>query len=194
MKLNASRIDPASAVIYIDDYQAARDMTDHLIGLGHHDIAFVQGIASHDAAGKRLAGFRDAMTDAGLGIRTDWVQAGDFSFRSGMAAGDALLSAEDRPTAVFAANDEMALGILVSAARRNIAVPHALSVVGFDDAPISRMAWPQLTTIRQPNADLASAAIDILADPAYGQAIDRSARSMRVPYAFIDRSSSAGIA
>jgi LacI family transcriptional regulator len=190
VKLNSSRTGSSAAVIHIDDYQAARDMTDHLITLGHRDIAFVQGIVSHDAAGKRLAGFCDAMRCAGIGIREAWVQAGDFSFRSGMAAGDAILSTDDRPSAVFAANDEMALGVLVSAARRNIAVPKALSVVGFDDAPISRMAWPQLTTIRQPNAVLASVAIDILADPSYQQAGDRPARSVQVPYTFIGRSSS----
>lgn len=190
VKLNSSRTDASAAVILIDDYQAARDMTDHLIALGHRDIAFVQGIVSHDAAGKRLAGFRDAMNCAGIGISEAWIQPGDFSFRAGMAAGDAILSTHDRPTAVFAANDEMALGVLVSAARRNIAVPGALSVVGFDDAPISRMAWPQLTTIHQPNANLASAAIDILADPSYRQSGDRPARSVQVPYTFIDRSSS----
>jgi LacI family transcriptional regulator len=190
VKLNSSRTGSSAAVIHIDDYQAARDMTDHLIALGHRHIAFVQGIVSHDAAGKRLEGFSDAMRCAGIGIRDAWIQAGDFSFRSGMAAGDAILSTDDRPSAVFAANDEMALGVLVSAARRNIAVPGALSVVGFDDAPISRMAWPQLTTIRQPNAVLASVAIDILADPSYQQACDRPARSVQVPYTFIERSSS----
>jgi LacI family transcriptional regulator len=190
VKLNSSRTGSSAAVIHIDDYQAARDMTDHLITLGHRDIAFVQGIVSHDAAGKRLAGFCDAMRCAGIGIREAWVQAGDFSFRSGMAAGDAILSTDDRPSAVFAANDEMALGVLVIAARRDIAVPAALSVVGFDDAPISRMAWPQLTTIRQPNAVLASVAIDILADPSYQQADDRPARSVQVPYTFIGRLSS----
>ncbi|KQN30107.1 transcriptional regulator [Sphingomonas sp. Leaf34] len=190
VKLNSSQTGASAAVIHIDDYQAARDMTEHLIMLGHRDIAFVQGIVSHDAAGKRLAGFRDAMRCAGIDIREAWIQAGDFSFRSGIAAGDAILSTEDRPSAVFAANDEMALGVLVSAARRNIAVPKALSVVGFDDAPIARMAWPQLTTIRQPNAVLAGVAIDILADPAYQQAGDRPARSVQVPYSFIGRSSS----
>ncbi len=190
VKLNSSRIGSSAAVVHIDDYQASRDMTDHLIALGHRDIAFVQGIISHDAAGKRLAGFSDAMRSAGIGISDAWIQNGDFSFRSGMAAGDAILSIEDRPSAVFAANDEMALGVLVSAARRNIAVPAALSVVGFDDAPISRMAWPQLTTIRQPDAVLAGVAIDILVDPSYQQAGDRAARSVEVPYTFIGRSSS----
>lgn len=187
--LGSNAADARSASVYIDDYQAARDMTEHLVGLGHHDIAFVQGIESHASSGKRFAGFRDAMAQAGLGIRSDWVQAGDFSFRSGMAAGEALLTPADRPTAVFAANDEMALGVLVSAARRDIAVPKCLSVVGFDDAPIARMAWPQLTTIRQPNAELAAAAIDILVNPAFGQAESPASHSLQLPYRLIDRSS-----
>lgn len=189
VKLGSTAADDVSAAVYIDDYQAARDVTDHLIALGHRDIAFVQGIASHAASGKRLAGFRDAVAHAGLTVRDDWIQLGDFTFRSGMAAGDAILAGADRPTAIFAANDEMALGVLVSAARMDIAVPKSLSVAGFDDAPIARMAWPQLTTIRQPNADLAAAAIDILVDPVYGQAPARGAHSLQLPYSFIERSS-----
>jgi LacI family transcriptional regulator len=192
VKLGSTAADDVSAAVYIVDYQAARDMTDHLIALGHRDIAFVQGIASHAASGQRLAGFRDAMAQAGMAVRDDWVQVGDFTFRSGMAAGEAILSGtapRDRPTAIFAANDEMALGVLVSAARMDIAVPRSLSVAGFDDAPIARMAWPQLTTIRQPNAELAAAAIDILVDPVYGQASARGAHSLQLPYGFIERSS-----
>ena len=192
--LGATAADDVSAAVFIDDYQAARDLTDHLIGLGHRDIAFVQGIASHAASGKRFTGYRDAMAQAGLTVRDDWVQVGDFTFRSGMAAGDAILAGTDRPTAVFAANDEMALGVLVSAARMDIAVPRSLSVAGFDDAAIARMAWPQLTTIRQPNADLAAAAIDILVDPAYAQATLRGAHSLQLPYSFVERSSTGPLA
>ena len=190
VKLGSSTAGSVSAVVHIDDYAAARDMTDHLVALGHRRIAFVQGNATHGAARCRLAGFQDAMAAAGLDVRADWIPAADFTFRSGMAAGDALLASTDRPTAIFAANDEMALGVLVSAARLDIAVPKSLSVVGFDDAPVSRMAWPQLTTIRQPNGELAAATIDILVDPAYAQAETRDGYSVQLPYEMIERSSS----
>lgn len=193
VKLGAATSDAQAASVEIDDFGAARDMTDHLIALGHRDIAFVQGNATHGASSKRFEGFRAAMARAGLVIGDDRVQGGDFTFRSGMAAGEVLLSRADRPTAIFAANDEMALGVLVSAARRDIPVPRALSVAGFDDAPVARMAWPQLTTVRQPNADLAAATIDILANPAYGQAEIRDGFSRKLPYIFVERSSTGAI-
>jgi LacI family transcriptional regulator len=178
---------PAAAVM-IDDFGAAVDMTELLIGLGHRDIAFVEGIQSHGAAGRRLAGYRDAMRRAGCSIRDDWIQAGDFTFRAGLAAGEALLSLPARPSAIFAANDELALGVLVSALRMNVAVPSELSVAGFDNAPISRMAWPQLTTVQQPNKEMAAAAIDILVDPRY-ENLPPQNLSQRMTYELITRES-----
>jgi LacI family transcriptional regulator len=174
VRIAPSREDVSSPIVTMDDYAAARDMTAHLIGLGHRDIAFVEGIRSHGSAEKRLAGFRQAMVEAGLPVRGDWICEGDFTFRAGFAAGETLLSGSPRPTAIFAANDELALGVLVSAIRLDVAVPTQLSVAGFDDAPISRMAWPQLTTVRQPNDEMAAAAVDILVDPRH----DRNASSV----------------
>jgi LacI family transcriptional regulator len=178
----------AAAAVTIDDFAAAVDMTELLIGLGHRDIAFVEGIRSHGAAGRRLAGYRDAMGRADYLVRDGWIQPGDFTFRAGLAAGEALLSLPDPPSAVFAANDELALGVLVSALRVNVAVPKELSVAGFDNAPISRMAWPQLTTVQQPNEEMASAAIDILVDPAYGS-LPAQTFSRRLTYQLIARDS-----
>ena len=110
----------ASATVTIDDFAGARDMTRELIALGHKEIAFVEGIRTHSAALKRLAGYRAAMAEASLPVRDDQIQPGDFSFRGGLDAGETLLSASKRPSAVFAANDEMALGVLVSALRMNV--------------------------------------------------------------------------
>lgn len=121
-------------------------------------------------------------------IPKDWVQAGDFTFRARLAAGEALLSLPARPSAIFAANDELALGVLVSALRMNVTVSRDLSVAGFDNAQISRMAWPKLTTVQQPNKQMASAAIDILVDPRY-ESLPAQSFSRNMPYELIIRDS-----
>lgn len=182
----APRLAPdRTASARMDDRAAARDMTATLIADGHRDIAFIKGKPDHSATPLRWAGFRDALTEAGLPIRDDRVLQGDFTFRSGLEVGELLLAHESRPTAVFAANDEMALGVLVMAMRNHIAVPEALSVVGFDDAPIARMAWPQLTTIRQPNPEIAAAAVDLLVGAGAG-----TKATMELPYTLLKRASS----
>ncbi|TCP34837.1 LacI family DNA-binding transcriptional regulator [Sphingomonas sp. BK235] len=177
----------ASPQVRMDDRAAAREMTELLIALGHRDIAFVGGRAGHSATPLRYAGFEDAMRAAGLAIRPERVLDGDFSFRTGIEGAELLLDTHDRPTAVFATNDEMALGVLVVAMRHGVAVPDALSVVGFDDAPIARMAWPQLTTIRQPKEEMAAAAVELLAAPASDS---EAARCVELPYALLRRPSS----
>lgn len=176
--------------VRMDDRSAAQEMTRLLIDLGHRDIAFIKGRAGHSAAPLRLAGFEAAMADAGLPVADHLFHDGDFSFRSGLEAGDAILSAEHRPSAIFASNDEMALGVLVAAMRRGIAVPADLSVVGFDDAPIARMSWPQLTTIHQPKEEMAATAVDLLVGPAYREQRDDMTLCVELPYTLVRRPSS----
>ncbi|MBC9032153.1 LacI family DNA-binding transcriptional regulator [Sphingomonas sp. JC676] len=178
--------------VHMDDYGAAREMTVRLVAMGHRDIAFIQGNPTHHAAARRFEGFCAAMTEAGLAVADTWVLQGDFSFRSGLEAAELLLGHSNRPTAVFAGNDEMALAVLVVAMRHGIAVPEQLSVAGFDDAPIARMAWPQLTTVRQPNAEMGSTAVDLLmrAQVSGGDAI---ATECQLPYALIMRPSTAPV-
>lgn len=180
--------------VRMDDRTAARDMTRLLIGHGHREIAFIKGRAGHSAAPLRLAGFQDAMAEAGLAVADARLPDGDFSFRSGLEAGDALLVADDRPTAIFASNDEMALGVLVAAMRRGIAVPGDLSVVGFDDAPIARMSWPQLTTIHQPKEEMAAAAVDLLVGPVYREQREDMTLCVELPYTLVRRPSSGPVA
>jgi LacI family transcriptional regulator len=171
--------------VRMDDRAAARELTEHLLALGHTDIAFIRGNPTHSAAGERWLGFADAMRAAGLTPPTKRVMQGDFTFRAGMAAAEALLAGEDRPTAVFASNDEMALATLMVCIRHGIAVPQQLSVAGFDDAQFARIAWPQLTTIRQPNLEMAAAAVDLLVGPGAG-----NGPSVELPYTLIQRASS----
>jgi LacI family transcriptional regulator len=146
----------------MDDTRAAHEMTAHLIGLGHTDIGFIKGHPDHGASHLRYEGYVAAMTEHGHVVRADRVEQGWFSFRSGFEAAERLLTGEDRPTAVFASNDDMALGVMAVANRLRLEVPEVLSVAGFDDTPGARVVWPQLTTVRQPIQAMAAAAADLL--------------------------------
>jgi LacI family transcriptional regulator len=148
--------------VFMDDRLAACKMTAELHRLGHERIAFISGPASHLAASRREEGYRAAMGVAGAPVRPEWVLSGDFSFRSGLELGEALLAGPERPTAIFAGNDDMALGVMAVAHRAHLAIPDAFSLVGFDDSPSAQVVWPQLTTVRQPVARMAFAAAEIL--------------------------------
>ena len=164
------RITPHSASsttldISIDNRQAACDLTDYLIGLGHKRIAFIKGPPDHRDANARFEGFCDAMAAAGLPVTADWCQGDSFEFSAGLSFGDTLLSRAERPTAIFACNDEIAAGVLAIAHEKGIKVPDEISVVGFDDAPLARNVWPSLTTCRQKMELTGYMAIDVLIDP-----------------------------
>jgi LacI family transcriptional regulator len=154
--------DPAAFDVRMDDAAAAYQMTDHLIGLGHRRIAFVRGHPDHAAASARLRGFRAAMSDHNIRVRSSYIEQGQFSYRSGMECAARLLDAAPRPTAIFAANDDMAAGVILAAHARHISVPAELSVAGFDDTPLASLIWPQLTTVRQPIIEMADAAVALL--------------------------------
>lgn len=148
--------------VYMDDRRAAYEMTAYLQSLGHRDIAFISGPADHRAAGHRREGFEQAMADAGLAIAPGMIQEGAFSFLSGWACGERLLEGARRPTAIFAGNDDMALGVMAVANRLHIDIPGAVTLAGFDDSPGAQVVWPQLTTVRQPVAEMARVATEML--------------------------------
>lgn len=174
------RISPGAAVpgfgnVAIDDALGARAVTELLIAQGHRRIGHILGNPAQAAAPRRRDGFRQALLAHGLPDDPALVVPGDFTFASGMAGCDALLALPRPPTAIFASNDEMALGALASAQRHGLQVPRDLSVVGFDDAPLAGLVWPPLTTVRQPVTEMAEAAVDMLVSrpdnaPAVGEA------------------------
>ncbi len=167
-----------SPCVFIDDTQAAYAMTRHLLDLGHRMIGFVEGHPDHGAAPLRLAGYQRAMHEHGLAPAADQIVPGYFTFESGMEAGRQLLSQSDRPTAIFAANDKMALGVMAAARDLGLAVPHDLSVAGFDDNRAARMGRPQLTTVRQPIEDMCAAAAGMLIDLAAGARLAQTANQL----------------
>ena len=157
------------ARVGMDDHRAAYEMTGHLLHLGHRDIGFVRGHPGHGASRRRFQGYAQALADQGASLNPDWVAQGYFSFESGAACGELLLDRPDRPSAIFASNDDMALGVMMVAARLGVSVPNQLSVAGFDDSTAAKIVWPPLTTVRQPVVDMAYAAADLMlsrdADP-----------------------------
>ena len=148
--------------VAIDDARAVEDMVDHLAAHGHSRIGFVRGPESHGASAHRWQGFQRGMAARGLSVNADWVVDGNFTYRSGIVAGRALLQAEPRPSAIVASNDDMAAGVISAAHQLQVSVPGEVSVVGFDDIELASAVWPELTTVRQPIADMARHAVDLL--------------------------------
>ena len=148
--------------VSIDDRAAAKEMTNHLISLGHEKIGFIKGHPSHGAGRMRFDGFKDAMGANDITINDHFIAQGYFSFESGRDAAETLLDGSSHPTAIFAANDDMAAAVIQVAAEKGIVVPKDLSVVGFDDSVISRQVSPPLTTIRQPIRQMGETATRLL--------------------------------
>lgn len=150
-----------SATVQIDDRAAAAEMTRLLLRQGHRKIGFVRGASNQASSALREAGFQRALTEQP--DAEGFIEAGDFTYRSGLAAADRLLDLPVVPTAIFASNDEMASAVVAVAHRRGLDVPGGLSVVGFDDTAVATSIWPALTTVRQPVAEMAEAAVILLA-------------------------------
>lgn len=134
----------------MDETRAAYDMVMHLVSLGHRRIGHISGHAAHGASGWRLAGYRQALKDAKIRYEASLVVPGEFSFESGVRAARRLLDRAEPPTAIFAANDDMAAGVISAAHERGLGVPGDLSVCGFDDIPLAHQISPPLTTVQQP--------------------------------------------
>jgi LacI family transcriptional regulator len=148
--------------VAMDDHQATCALIDHLVALGHRRIAIVRGDPTHASARTRLDGFRQALAAHGIAEDATLDEQGAFTFVSGYEAGRRLLALADRPTAIFASNDDMAAGVLNAAHEAGVSVPGDLSIAGFDDSNIASVVWPRLTTIHQPTYDMARAATDAL--------------------------------
>ena len=176
--------------VRIDDFAAAAEMTRHLLSLGHTRIGFIKGAANQTASAERLSGFEAEISRA-RPKATSLVEEGDFTYRSGLEAAKRLLSSKEPPTAIFASNDDMAAGVLAAAHHRGFVVPEQLSVAGFDDTPITTAVWPELTTIRQPVAEMTEAAVRIIADSGRGKTPGVTAKPVDrlLPYKLVIRAS-----
>ncbi len=145
-----------------DDVEASRKMTTYLLGLGHKRIGVIKGHPTHPSSSARLAGFLDALKSAGITHSPDLIEQGYFTYESGLAAAHKLLDRPDRPTAIFAQNDDMAAAAIMAARDLGLSVPDDVSIAGFDDSAIARIVWPRITTVHQPVYDMARDATDAL--------------------------------
>lgn len=148
--------------VQIDNVEAARMATQHLIDQGHRRIGFITGPMGNVLSRDRLQGHRDALRGSGLPLEKSLVAAGDFSIQSGIATAQHLLGLPERPTAIFASNDEMAFGAIRAARDRGMQVPRDLSVMGFDDIRFAAYVDPPLTTVRQPGLEIGRTAMAML--------------------------------
>jgi len=176
--------------VEISDYAAAREMTMKLIQLGHTSIGFVTGRQGTATTRRRLDGFLSAMKDANLTVPDNFILEGTYEYRSGLEAGESLLKLAQRPTAIFASNDEMAAGLIAAAHKSGLSVPEELSIAGFDDSVIATVVWPQLTTVRQPIKEMAAAAVNMVTKQCRGQTKDE-ATVRKLPIDLVMRESTA---
>lgn len=176
--------------VRMDERQAAADMTRHLIDLGHTRIGHIAGPPAYAASRLRREGYEMALDAAGLTVSSDLIVDGDFTFASGVAGIEALLTTPST-TAVFAANDDMALGAIQGATLAGRSVPTDLSIAGFDDTPSALFSTPALTTIRQPVSEMAAEATRRLMPALKGGRDDGDDHDLVTPYQLVVRGSTA---
>jgi len=154
--------DPDIASVFIDNVAAASNAVNYLLTLGHEEIAYVNGPHASPICVDRERGYRAALERSKTRFDPALTASGDFSIESGERAVERLLAERRRFTAVFCANDEMAIGALRALAGHGLRVPAEISVVGFDDIRFARYAAPPLTTVAQPKGELGREAMSML--------------------------------
>lgn len=160
--------------VQVDNARAARDATCHLIELGHRRIAFISGPIGLTSARDRLAGYMQAMEDPGSRVDQSLIQEGDFQAESGYQAAFSLLQSREAPTAIFAANDQMAIAAMAAAYDLGLRVPEDVAVVGFDDTPAARDVRPALTTVSLPTYEIGASAARLLLRLLAGEATEET--------------------
>lgn len=169
-------VDPAGsgtqpfATVAATDWAGGRDAAEHLIGLGHRRIGFITGPIQQICHRDRLDGYQAAMRRAGLDVDDELVRHGDSLVGGGRRLGAELLALDEPPTAIISGSDEQAYGVYQAAREHGLSVPDDLSVVGFDDVELCQWISPQLTTVRQPLAEMAREATRMLIEQARGGA------------------------
>jgi LacI family transcriptional regulator len=165
-------LDQASRMVITHDRDGAAEAADYLQSLGHRDIALITGPSSYRSAHERTSGFIEALAKRGIELPRERVVEAGYTFESGVASAERLLAGNQRPTAIFAGNDEMAAGVYKVALRAGISIPQELSVIGFDDSPLASRLWPALSSVRLPIRDMGRiAASMLLAEPAAASAL-----------------------
>lgn len=174
--VNRRARDVQDGFVVVDDVLGARLAVEHLVSLGHRRIAHLSGPLFTDTGLGRLQGYRSAVRELGLPFESEWVVECDFREPSGRAGMRKLLAAQNRPTAVFTCNDQVAIGALGALAEAGLRVPDDISVVGFNDLPIVRFLQPPLTTVHLPLAEMGAWAAEMLICKLRGQPLAQPSR------------------
>ena len=162
LRIAPTRLEPGANMIVTYDRQGAESVAHHFSDLGHSRIGFIAGRNGFLSAQERYEGFKAGLESCGLSLPENLVAQGDYTFTSGVKAAESLLAMEQRPTAIFAANDEMAAGALLATRLAGLKTPDDVSIVGFDNFHIAETVWPQLTTVNTPTYDVGKLAAKLL--------------------------------
>ena len=182
----------SSPYICMDDYQAAFDVTERLINQGHKKIAHIIGNNKQGVSRLRYQGYLDALRSNKITTPPEYIEQGSFTYQSGMEAAVKLLALDDKPTAIFAANDDMAAAVISIAQQQGINIPSDLSVVGFDDTQLARSVWPHISTVKQPINEMAELSVSLLASGQYDNMSNLKSLELRhiLDFELIERESS----
>ncbi|MGC6471585.1 MAG: LacI family DNA-binding transcriptional regulator [Parvibaculales bacterium] len=162
--------------VFVNEQAASEKITEHLIRLGHSKIAYLGGPPEHMAAVKREMGYRGAIERLLTENEAGHVEAGDFSMQSGHQAYEKIMVANPDTTAIFAANDEMAFGLIMAALNSGKKVPDDISIAGYDNSRLAAVFWPSLTTVAPPLVDMSDHATNMLIDLVSDQKLQDSRR------------------
>jgi len=162
IRVLSAALDDADNLVLSRDRESSAEVAEHLVRLGHTRVAMISGPESYRSSRERIAGFSQALADRGLSLAPEYMIEGSYTFESGAACAEHLLSMPQRPTAIFAGNDETAAGVYRTAYLRGLKIPDDLTVVGFDDSPLASRLCPSLTTMRQPIRDMGRIAAEKL--------------------------------
>ena len=145
-----------------DDHYGEELAVRHLLLLGHRSIAYINGPESWHNSRERLSGYRDVLAEAGISINPDWIKPGDWEVEGGYRAAQSLLQVKERPTAIFAANDSMALGAVYAIQDAGLSVPRDMAIVGYDNRDFARIVRPRITTVVMPVYEMGRIAAEML--------------------------------
>jgi LacI family transcriptional regulator len=162
VRIASVSLDVPECMVVTHDSRGAAWAARHLAELGHRRIAFISGPEHFRSSHERGRGFREGLAEHGLTLDDAYVRQGAYTFESGVEAAQSLLAMKEPPTAIFAGNDEMAIGVMKAARDAGLDVPGDLSIVGFDDLPMASRVWPNLTTVRLPIRDMGRMAAEKL--------------------------------
>lgn len=154
IRIISAPLDSPDNLVVSMDRESTAEIAEHLFRLGHRRIAMISGPDSYRSSHERIEGFRHSLAARGLELPPHMVVEGAYTFESGAACAELLLSRTPRPTAIFAGNDETAAGVYRTAYLRGLKIPDDLTVIGFDDSPLASRLCPALTTMRQPIRDM----------------------------------------